>query len=105
MDIKKLKRLNMKKLANQLDTDGTDLMLRILKHMDSDNIYYTSIIAKALKYTWANTSKTLKDLTELGLIKSTQYIEKYNKHYFNITGLVLTKKGTFVKVNVITREK
>lgn len=102
MNIKKLKRLDVKKLADELDESGSELMLRILKYMDSENIYYTSLLAKKLRYTWANTSVALRKMAELGLVKSCEYVEKYNKKYGNITGLVLTKKGTFIRRKILS---
>ncbi|MFO7872648.1 MAG: hypothetical protein R6U26_03345 [Candidatus Undinarchaeales archaeon] len=105
MNIKKLKRLDVKKLADELDDSSSELMLRILKHMDSENVYYTSLLAKKLRYTWANTSAALKKLGELGLIKTCEYVEKYNKKYGNITGLALTKKGNFVRRKILKPKK
>jgi len=105
MDIKKLKRLNVQKLADAFDEEGSELALRLLRHMDSQNIYYTSLMAKTLKYTWANTYNTIRKMTELGLIKSCMYVEKYNKKYGNITGLVLTKKGHTVRVRLLKHSR
>ena len=103
MDLKKLKRLDAKKLADELDKNGSELVIKVLKVMDSENIYYTSLLAKKLRSTWANTSATIKKLAELGLIKTCEYVEKYNKKYENITGLVLTKRGSLVRLRILKR--
>ena len=101
----KLKKSNIRKLVNELDRNGTQLMLSVLRSMDSENIYYTSILAKNLRYTWANTYKAVNRLIDLGLIQTAKYIGAYQAHYDNIKGLALTKKGYIVKSQLLKKLK
>lgn len=92
----------IRKIREQLDKEGTELMLRVLRFMDSENLYYTSFISKKLKYTYANTSIAIKRLIKLGLLEKCKYFERgmygSGKRYFkNITGLALTNKGNFIR--------
>lgn len=99
----KLKKSTIKKLVNQLDRDGTHLMLSALRAMDSENIYYTSLLAKNLRHTWANTYKAVRRLSDLGLIKAAEYIGAYRAKYDNISGFVLTKKGYIVRTELFRK--
>ena len=101
----KVKKSNIRKLVNELDRNGTQLMLGVLRAMDSENIYYTSFLAKHLRHTWANTYKAVNRLVDLGLIKTAEYIGAYQAKYDNVKGLVLTKKGYVVKSEVLKKLK
>ncbi len=101
----KIKRKDIRKLVNELDKNGTQLMLSVLRAMDSENIYYTSILAKNLRHTWANTYKAVNRLIDLGLVKTSEYLGAYRARYDNVKGLVLTTKGYIVKSRILKRKK
>jgi len=96
----KINKRDIRKLANELDKNGTELMLSVLRAMDSENTYYTSILAKQVKHTWANTYKAVNKLIDMGLLKTASYIGAYRARYDNVKGLVLTKRGSFVKLSL-----
>ncbi len=99
----KIKKSSIKKLVNELDKNGTQLMLSVLRTMETEDIYYTSILAKTLRHTWANTYKAVNRLANLGLVKTAEYIGAYQAKYDNIRGLALTKKGHIVRSELIKR--
>ena len=101
----KLNKKEIRKLVNELDRNGTDLMLSILRAMDSENTYYTSFLAKNLRHTWANTYNAVNRLIGLGLVKTAAYFGAYRARYENVKGLVLTTKGYIVKTRVLKRKK
>ncbi|HIJ98767.1 TPA: hypothetical protein H1005_02395 [archaeon] len=101
----KVKRSNIRKLVNELDKNGTQLMLGVLRAMDSENIYYTSILAKNLRHTWANTYKAVNRLIGLGLVKTSEYLGAYRARYDNVRGLVLTTKGYVVKTRILKKKE
>ncbi len=101
----KIKKGTVRKLVNDLDKNGTDLMLSVLRSMDSENIYYTSILAKNLKHTWANTYKAVNRLVDLGLIKTAEYFGAYRAKYDNVRGLALTTKGHLVRTRILKKKQ
>jgi Mn-dependent DtxR family transcriptional regulator len=102
MDIKKK---TIRKLVNDLDRNGTELMMSVLRTMDSEDTYYTSLLAKNLRHTWANTYKAVNKLMKLDLVKTAAYFGAYNSQYDNVKGLVLTRKGQMVRSEIVKKKR
>src|SRR3989344_8108664 len=99
----KLKKTTIKKLVNEIDKNGTELMMSVLRTMDSEDTYYTSILAKNLRHTWANTYKAVNKLMHLDLVKTAAYFGAYHSKYDNVKGLVLTRKGQMVRSEIVKK--
>jgi len=95
-------------LATQLDEKGSRLIMDILKYVNGDETFYTSLLAQDLNYTWANTHKAVKKLVDYGVLKTCQYWESMYgnmRKVNNITGLILTPKGNMVRSLLFSRKK
>ena len=98
----------IKRIAEDLDSNGSELVLKILKHIDSDELTYTSRLARELRYTWANTKVAVDKLLRWGFIKKYQYVEKVrggSKRFDNVKGIMLTKRGYLAKIYISSRHE
>ena len=101
-------RKELKEIANILDQNGSEAVVRILRHIDSDDLTYTSKLAKELKYTWANTKEAVDKLLRWGFVKKYQYTERIYgnlRRLDNVKGLILTKRGYMAKVIISKNEE